>query len=444
MVKLVANYELGRTLGQGKYSKVKYGREIETGESYAIKIMNLNNIKKEQMETQLKKEIAIMKIMKHEHIVSLKEVLQTEHNIYIIMELVTGGELFDRIVAAEKFDEITARRYFQQLVCAIEYCHKQGIAHRDLKPENLLLDSRDNLKITDFGLSSIVANKHGKQQLLTTTCGTPNYVSPEVIKEKGYDGFISDIWSMGVILFVMLSGKLPFDDKNIHNLFKKIESGKVEYPLQFSKDVKDLISKMLQVNPKKRITIPQIKNSKWFQVGFQEDKSSHNNIITISSTDIKNAVKDSFYKELIDGNANIGTKSSQILPGEVKMNAFDLASQYLMGSITKIATGQDSHLIRRQTRVIAIGRAEEIFDKVFVALKEERTNPKPKGTSMIKCFVNSSDSIITFSVVVTKTVSENVTVVEFRRGKGDTLAFHSIYRQVTRRMKDYVCSSNVK
>ena len=148
MVKIVANYEIMRTLGQGKYSKVKYGKDLETGETYAIKIMNLNYIKKEQMETQLKREIAIMKIMKHPNIVNLKEVLQTENNIYVIMELVTGRELFDRIVAAEKFDEITARRYFHQLVSAIEYCHNQGIAHRDLKPENLLLDSYDKLKIT--------------------------------------------------------------------------------------------------------------------------------------------------------------------------------------------------------------------------------------------------------------------------------------------------------
>jgi len=151
MVKIVANYEILRTLGQGKYSKVKYGRDVETGKNYAIKIMNLNYIRKEQMELQLKREIAILKIMQHPNIVSLKEVLQTENNIYVIMELVTGGELFDRIVAAEKFDEITARRYFRQLVSAMEYCHTQNIAHRDLKPENLLLDSYDVLKITVGG-----------------------------------------------------------------------------------------------------------------------------------------------------------------------------------------------------------------------------------------------------------------------------------------------------
>ncbi|EFC42729.1 predicted protein [Naegleria gruberi] len=428
MVKIVANYEIMRTLGQGKYSKVKFGRDLETGETYAIKIMNLNYIKKEQMETQLKREIAIMKIMKHPNIVNLKEVLQTENNIYVIMELVTGGELFDRIVAAEKFDEITARRYFHQLVSAIEYCHNQGIAHRDLKPENLLLDSFDKLKITDFGLSSIVPNKLGKSQLLKTTCGTPNYVSPEVIKEKGYDGFLADIWSMGVILYVMLTGK----------------SGKVEFPSHLSKEAKDLISKMLQVNPKKRYSIPNIKASKWFQIGYREDFGVvlQSPKIEISNNDLKEAVKDSFYKE-IDQPPPQGSNSNTNQPTEVRMNAFDIASQFVMGSISKMATGQDNLLIRRQTRLVAIGKADDISERVFQILREERANPKFKGTNLIKCYVNLADSVITLNVAILRTVSDTVILIEFRRGKGNFLAFHSFFRHVASKMKDFVVSANI-
>ncbi|KAF0982136.1 hypothetical protein FDP41_011997 [Naegleria fowleri] len=442
MVKIVANYEIMRTLGQGKYSKVKFGRDLETGETYAIKIMNLNYIKKEQMETQLKREIAIMKIMKHPNIVKLKEVLQTENNMYVIMELVTGGELFDRIVAAEKFDEITARRYFHQLVSAVEYCHNQGIAHRDLKPENLLLDSTDRLKITDFGLSSIVPNKLGKSQLLKTTCGTPNYVSPEVIKEKGYDGFISDIWSLGVILYVMLTGRLPFDDRNINVLFKKIESGKVDYPIHLSKEAKHLISHMLQVNPKKRYTIAQIKASKWFQIGYKEEYSvimpQPQPKIELSNSDIKNAVKDSFYKEV----DQLPQNSTQKSPPEVRMNAFDLASQFVMGSISKMATGQDALLIRRQTRLVALGQIEEISEKVFQILKNERANPKFKGTNLIKCYMNMADTVITMNVAILKTVSDSLLIIEFRRGKGNFLAFHQFFRHVASKMSDFVVSAN--
>ena len=155
--------------------------------------------------------------------------------------------------------------------------------------------------------------------------------------------------------------------------------------------------------------------------------------ITISSTDIKDAVKDSFYKEIPD-------RPNQTGPTEVRMNAFDLASQYVMGSISKMATGQDGTLIKRQTRLVTKGKAEEIMERMFEILKEEKANPKFKGTSLLKCFVNLSDSVITLNVALTKTVSDDLSILEFRRGKGNFLAFHSFFRHVAGRMKEYVIS----
>lgn len=231
MVKKIGKYELRKTLGTGTFGKVKYAIDTqdEARTAYAIKVLDRKQIEKEQMQEQLKNEVAIMKMLNHPHVVKMFEVIQSPQHIYIVLEIVTGGELFDRIVAAKRFDEPTARRYFQQLMFGVYYCHAQGVAHRDLKPENLLLDASDGLKISDFGLSSF-SQTEGKDKMLMTTCGTPNYVAPEVLKEKGYNGLFTDIWSCGVILFVMLAGHLPFEDATTNGLFIKIERGEYRMP----------------------------------------------------------------------------------------------------------------------------------------------------------------------------------------------------------------------
>ena len=209
MVKKVGKYEIGRTLGEGTFGKVKFAVNTETNERVAIKILDKEKIQKQNMGEQIKKEIAVMKMVKQKHVVNLLEVLASRTKIFIVLELVTGGELFDKIVNVGRFDEPTARKYFRQLISGVEYCHKQGVCHRDLKPENLLLDESEMLKISDFGLSALYGSDHNST-LLHTTCGTPNYVAPEVLADKGYDGFSADVWSCGVILYVLLAGCAPF------------------------------------------------------------------------------------------------------------------------------------------------------------------------------------------------------------------------------------------
>ena len=242
----------------------------------------------------------------------------------------------------------------------------------DLKPENLLLDSQDNLKITDFGLSSIVPNKHGGRKLLMTTCGTPNYVAPEVIKEKGYDGFMADVWSIGVILFVMLTGRLPFEDKSIESLFKKIEAGKVTYPKDLSSDGKDLVQRMLQVNPKKRITVQQILNHKWVRKDWiGEEPPLVANPLSVSSAHISNAVKESFSRKVQDDKFDIGEEKPRL------MNAFELTSQFMMGSLRTMATGE---IIKRHTRFMSRGDAQSVKQRIKDALDDVRTNFVDKKT----------------------------------------------------------------
>ncbi|MBA0587492.1 hypothetical protein Gorai_000620 [Gossypium raimondii] len=217
----VGKYELGRTLGEGTFAKVKFARHLETGENVAIKILDKEKVLKHKMIAQIKREISTMKLIIHPNVIRLYEVMASKTKIYIVLELVTGGELFDKIASKGRLKEDEARKYFQQLINAVDYCHSRGVYHRDLKPENLLLDGNGVLKVSDFGLSALPQQVR-EDGLLHTTCGTPNYVAPEVIDNKGYDGAKADLWSCGVILFVLMAGYLPFEDSNLVSLYKKV------------------------------------------------------------------------------------------------------------------------------------------------------------------------------------------------------------------------------
>ncbi|KAH0706988.1 CBL-interacting serine/threonine-protein kinase 6 [Solanum tuberosum] len=260
---LYGKYELGRVLGQGSFAKVYHARNVVTGENIAMKVVGKEKVIKVGMMEQIKREISVMKMVKHPNIVELHEVMASKTKIYFAMEYVKGGELFEK-VAKGKLREDNARGYFQQLISAIDFCHSRGVYHRDLKPENLLLDEEGNLKVTDFGLSAFT--DHLRQDgLLHTTCGTPAYVAPEVLGNHGYDGATSDIWSCGVILYVLLAGFLPFQDDNIMAMYKKIHKGDFKCPPWMSSDAKKLIVKMLDPNPRTRITASKIMESNWFK-----------------------------------------------------------------------------------------------------------------------------------------------------------------------------------
>ena len=260
---LHGRYELGRLLGHGTFAKVYHARNVTTGKSVALKVVAKEKVIKGGMEEQIKREISVMKMVKHPNIVELHEVMASKTKIYFAMELVRGGELFAK-VAKGRLREDTARVYFKQLISAVDFCHSRGVYHRDLKPENLLLDEEGNLKITDFGLSAFA--EHLRQDgLLHTTCGTPAYVAPEVILKKGYDGAKADLWSCGVILFVLLAGYLPFQDDNLVTMYKKIYRGDFKCPGWFSSDARRLVVKLLDPNPSSRITIDKVMDSPWFK-----------------------------------------------------------------------------------------------------------------------------------------------------------------------------------
>eukprot|EP00668_Euglena_longa_P005511 GGOE01006500.1.p1 GENE.GGOE01006500.1~~GGOE01006500.1.p1 ORF type:complete len:603 (+),score=166.06 GGOE01006500.1:88-1896(+) len=260
----IGHYRFGQTLGQGSFGKVKLAEHEITGHKVAVKILNRQEIEASKMDQKILREIRILKLLRHPHIIRLYEVITTPTDIFMIMEYVSGGELFDHIVNNGRLQESDARRCFQQIICGVEYIHHFRVVHRDLKPENLLLDREMNIKIADFGLSNLMTDGH----FLKTSCGSPNYAAPEVISGKLYAGPEVDVWSCGVILYALLCGRLPFDEESIPLLFKKIKEGQYTMPPFISKHCANLISRILVVDPVKRITIDQIRKHEWFLINL--------------------------------------------------------------------------------------------------------------------------------------------------------------------------------
>ncbi|KAF5956626.1 hypothetical protein HYC85_003851 [Camellia sinensis] len=261
----IGKYQLSQTIGEGTFAKVKLATNTENGQHVAIKIIDKHMVIENNLIYQVQREIRTMKLLRHPNIVRIHEVIGTKTKIYIVMEYVSGGQLSDKLSYINRLNEREARKHFQQLIDAVDYCHCRGVYHRDLKPENLLLNSKGNLKVSDFGLSAL--RKPG--DLLSTACGSPSYVAPELLMNKGYEGAAADVWSCGVILFELLAGYLPFDDRNLMNLYKKILRAQYTFPEWFTESQKKLISKILDPNPRTRITIPEIIEDQWFQSNYE-------------------------------------------------------------------------------------------------------------------------------------------------------------------------------
>ncbi|KAK6457027.1 uncharacterized protein RJT20DRAFT_36625 [Scheffersomyces xylosifermentans] len=264
----IGPWKLGRTLGRGSTGRVRLAKNINTGKLAAVKIVPKSNFKKlenpkykrssvpgkDSLPYGIEREIIIMKLMSHPNIMGLYDVWENKNDLYLILEYIEGGELFDYLIKRGKLQEFEAINYFKQIIHGIGYLHQFNICHRDLKPENLLLDFNKNIKIADFGMAALEV----REKLLETSCGSPHYASPEIVAGKNYHGAPSDIWSCGIILFALLTGHLPFDDENIRKLLLKVQNGKFIMPHELSWEAKDLITRMLRVNPDERITIDQI------------------------------------------------------------------------------------------------------------------------------------------------------------------------------------------
>lgn len=387
---LFHKYELGRLLGCGAFAKVYHARNVESGQSAAVKVISKKKISGSSLAENVKREISIMSRLHHPNIVRLHEVLATKTKIYFVMEFAKGGELFSKIEKG-RFSEDLSRRYFQQLISAVGYCHSRGVFHRDLKPENLLLDENGNLKVSDFGLSA-VTDQIRPDGLLHTLCGTPAYVAPEILGKKGYDGAKVDVWSCGVILFVLVAGYLPFNDPNLMVMYKKIYKGEFRCPRWFSPELRRFLSRLLDTNPETRITVDEILRDPWFKKGYKE---------------IKFHEEDFGFKE-----NNEGEKVKEL-------NAFDIISfssgLNLSGLFSVVEDGD---------RFVLRDSPEKVLEKVEEVAKEERFVVKRRK----ECGVGLEGLDGNFRIVVeVYRLTEELVVVEVKRRSGDVGAFKDVW-----------------
>ncbi|XP_077522545.1 MAP/microtubule affinity-regulating kinase 3 isoform X49 [Amblyomma americanum] len=263
----IGRYRLLKTIGKGNFAKVKLAKHVPTGKEVAIKIIDKTQLNPSSLQ-KLFREVRIMKMLDHPNIVKLYQVIETEKTLYLVMEYASGGEVFDYLVAHGRMKEKEARAKFRQIVSAVQYCHQKRIIHRDLKAENLLLDGEMNIKIADFGFS----NEFVPGMKLDTFCGSPPYAAPELFQGKKYDGPEVDVWSLGVILYTLVSGSLPFDGANLKELRERVLRGKYRIPFYMSTDCENLLKKFLVLNPAKRATLEVIMKDKWMNIGYEDDE----------------------------------------------------------------------------------------------------------------------------------------------------------------------------
>ncbi|TMW84289.1 hypothetical protein EJD97_025472 [Solanum chilense] len=418
----VGKYELGRTLGEGNFGKVKFAKHTDSAKSFAIKILEKNRIQDLRITDQIKREIRTLKVLKHPNVVRLYEVLASKTKIYMVLEYVNGGELFDRIATKGKLSETLGRKLFQQLVDGVSYCHDKGVFHRDLKLENVLIDGGRNIKITDFGLSALPQHLRD-DGLLHTTCGSPNYVAPEVLYNRGYNGATSDTWSCGVILYVILTGFLPFDDRNLAVLYQKIFKGDAPIPKWLSQGAKNLIKRILDPNPQTRITMAEIKEDEWFKQNYtptnpdeeeveSDDTSSDDEVLTIHEAPL-----------------NIGRNPES--PSVIN-NAFQLIGMSSCLDLSGFFENED--VSERKIRFTSNLSPKELLDRIEnLAVQMGFQVQKKPGKLKVLLENKGQKTQASLSIVAEVfEISTSLYVVELQKSSGDS----AVYRQLCNKLSD--------
>ncbi|XP_052187419.1 CBL-interacting protein kinase 2-like [Diospyros lotus] len=416
---LLQRYELGRLLGEGTFAKVYHSKCTKTGQCVAIKVIDKEKVLRVGIIDQIKREISVMRLLRHPNIVQLYEVMATKTKIYFVLEYAKGGELFNK-VAKRKLKENVARKYFQQLVNAVDFCHSRGIYHRDLKPENLLLDENENIKVSDFGLSALAKSKH-QDGLLHTICGTPVYVAPEVINRKGYDGAKADIWSCGVILFVLLAGYLPFHDPNLMEMYSKIEKAEYKCPSWFPAEVRKLLSRILDPNPRTRISIALIKENPWFKRGL-------NSKATKIDTDSKQT--SSLHTGIATGPCefnSVAAEEKQEIVQPTCLNAFEIISHSPGFDLSSLF--EDPHL-KKEARFSSRQRASVIISKLEEMAKHLNLKVKKKVGGLLEYegAKEGRKGILCIHAEIYE-ITPSFHLVEVKKSAGDTLEYRKILQE---------------
>ncbi|QCE08831.1 CBL-interacting serine/threonine-protein kinase 5-like [Vigna unguiculata] len=438
---LFNKYEIGKLLGQGNFAKVYHGRNLNTNDSVAIKVIKKERLQKDKLVKQIKREVSVMRLVRHPHIVELKEVMANKAKIFLVVEYVKGGELFAKVAKGKMKEEI-ARKYFQQLISAVDFCHSRGVTHRDLKPENLLLDENEDLKVSDFGLSAL-PDQRRSDGMLVTPCGTPAYVAPEVLKKKGYDGSKADIWSCGVILFALLSGYLPFQGENVMRIYSKSFKADYAFPEWISPGARRMISSLLVVDPEKRYSIPDIMKDPWFQVGFMRPiafsmkETALEDNIDFNGDDAGGSGGSGNVSGSEDGNSNgelVGAK-----PARPSYNAFEIISSLSNGfdlsNLFETRKRSPSMFISKHSASTVMAKLEALAKKLNF-----RVTGKKQFTVRMQGATEGRKGKLGMTVEVFE-VAPEVAVVEFSKSAGDTLEYIKLCEEEVRpSLKDIVWS----
>ncbi|XP_030468917.2 CBL-interacting serine/threonine-protein kinase 1 [Syzygium oleosum] len=413
----LGKYELGRTLGEGNFGKVKFAADVESGQGFAVKIIDKAKIINLKITDQIKREIGTLKLLKHPNVVRLHEVLASKTKIYMVLEYATGGELFDRIASRGRLPEAEGRKLFQQLIDGVSYCHDKGVFHRDLKLENILVDSRGNIKITDFGLSALP--QHFRDDgLLHTTCGSPNYVAPEVLKNRGYDGSTSDVWSCGVILYAILTGYLPFDDRNLAVLYQKIFKGEAHIPKWLSPGAKSLIRQILDPNPVTRLTMDGIKADNWFRQDYNPANPDDEESIFIDD--------EAFSMQEVTSEGEKSPRSPTLI------NAFQLIGMSSCLDLSGFFEKED--ISERKIRFTSNHSAKDLIERIEDTVTEMGFRvQKRNGRLKVMREQKGQKSPGSLSVAAEVfEISPSLFVVELRKSYGDS----TVYRQLCKRLSN--------
>ncbi|KAG2618602.1 CBL-interacting protein kinase 28-like [Panicum virgatum] len=414
---LMGRYEIGRLLGQGTFAKVYYARNLTTGQTVAIKVIDKDKIVKTGLMDQIKREISIMRLVRHPNILQLFEVMATKNKIYFVLEYAKGGELFNKI-AKGKLTEEAARKYFQQLIGAVDYCHSRGVYHRDLKPENLLLDENETLKVSDFGLSALAESKR-QDGLLHTACGTPAYVAPEVLSRKGYNGAQADVWSCGVILFVLAASYLPFHERNLIEMYKKISKAQYRCPRSFSAELKELLYGILNPDPNTRMPISRIKRSAWYRKPL--------GLAALKTEIVNKTCTEAATSGLTDC---IGSARNQGSLTLVNLNAFDIISLSTGFNLSRLF---DENYSQRESRFTSNQSAEAIFEKLKELARCLKLKVAEKDDGVLKLAKSKEGrkGILELDAAIFE-IAPSFVLVELKKTNGDTLEYQKLMTDVIR------------
>ncbi|KAG7613445.1 NAF/FISL domain [Arabidopsis suecica] len=424
---LTDKYDVGRLLGQGTFAKVYYGRSILTNQSVAIKMIDKEKVMKVGLIEQIKREISVMRIARHPNVVELYEVMATKTRIYFVMEYCKGGELFNKVAKGKLRDDV-AWKYFYQLINAVDFCHSREVYHRDIKPENLLLDDNENLKVSDFGLSALADCKR-QDGLLHTTCGTPAYVAPEVINRKGYDGTKADIWSCGVVLFVLLAGYLPFHDSNLMEMYRKIGKADFKAPSWFAPEVRRLLCKMLDPNPETRITIARIRESSWFRKGLHmKQKKMEKRVKEINSVEAGTAGTNENGAGASENGAGPSENGDRVTEENhtdepTNLNAFDLialSAGFDLAGLFGDDNKRESRFTSQKPASVIISKLEEVAQRLKLSIRKREA-----GLFKLERLKEGRKGILSMDAEIFQ-VTPNFHLVEVKKSNGDTLEYQKL------------------